>query len=407
MHPSPDVLALLALGEKAGTAEERIHVDSCPVCLAEVAEFVRVAAVGRSATGADQLQAPPPEVWRAVRSELGLSGDTAALSSSVPASDVSEGQGVSDGPGVSDSPGASDGRMQDVPRDVRQPAMEGSPPDSAASAVSSAAVPDSGRRRGSRGRRVLSLTLAAAIALVVGFGLGFLVDRFVQPTQTVIERAQLQALPAWPGARGEAWVERDGTGDRFLEVRVDSSRPDPGYSTSPTTWTSTSSPSSTSRPSPPTTRIRPTQATPSSEASWPRDRGHVHQTRSYERSGVLCRRGGWPALAGGRRPGFGESRRRRRRVTGADRSGTGDAEPAHEGGCGGVRPGPGHHACGRCGGVRCATGRLAWGRLHRTSAVEHAADTDVGPLLCRAAAAPLRAARSSSRQSESEWRRPD
>ena len=229
MHPSPDVLALLALGEKAGTAEERIHVDSCPVCLAEVAEFVRVAAVGRSATGADQLQAPPPEVWRAVRSELGLSGDTAALSSSVPASDVSEGQGVSDGPGVSDSPGASDGRMQDVPRDVRQPAMEGSPPDSAASAVSSAAVPDSGRRRGSRGRRVLSLTLAAAIALVVGFGLGFLVDRFVQPTQTVIERAQLQALPAWPGARGEAWVERDGTGDRFLEVRVDSSRPDPGY----------------------------------------------------------------------------------------------------------------------------------------------------------------------------------
>ena len=40
MHPSPDVLALLALGEKAGTAEERVHVDSCPVCLAEVAEFV-------------------------------------------------------------------------------------------------------------------------------------------------------------------------------------------------------------------------------------------------------------------------------------------------------------------------------------------------------------------------------
>src|SRR5215203_4619870 len=218
MHPSPDVLALLALGEKAGTAEERIHVDSCPVCLAEVAEFVRVAAVGRSATTADQLQAPRPEVWRAVQSELGLSGDTAARGSSAPASDVSDG------------PDVSDGRMQEEPQDnVRQLAMEGSPPDSAASAISSAVVPDSGRRRGSRGRRVLSLTLAAAIALVVGFGLGFLVDRFVQPTQTVIERAQLQALPAWPGARGEAWVERDGTGDRFLEVRVDSSRPDPGY----------------------------------------------------------------------------------------------------------------------------------------------------------------------------------
>jgi len=254
MHPSPDVLALLALGEKAGTAEERIHVDSCPVCLAEVAEFVRVAAVGRSATAADQLQAPPPEVWRAVQSELGLSGDTAALGSSAPASDVSEGPGVSEAPGVSDgpdvlegpgvsdgpdvsdgqgvwdSPDGSDGRMQDERQDnARQLAGEWFPQDSAAGAVSSAAVPDSGRRRSSRARRALSLALAAAIALVVGFGLGFLVDRFVQPAQTVVERAQLQALPAWPGARGEAWVERDGTGDRFLEVRVDSSRPDPGY----------------------------------------------------------------------------------------------------------------------------------------------------------------------------------
>src|SRR5215208_3631615 len=145
MHPSPDVLALLALGEKAGTAEERIHVDSCPVCLAEVAEFVRVAAVGRSATATDQLQAPPPGVWRAVRSELGLTGDTAALGSSAPASDVSEGQGVSDGPGASESPGASDGpaafegqgasdgRMQEVPQDnVRQLAGEWAPQDSAA-----------------------------------------------------------------------------------------------------------------------------------------------------------------------------------------------------------------------------------------------------------------------------------
>ncbi len=97
MHPSPDVLALLALGEKAGTAEERIHVDSCPVCLAEVAEFVRVAAVGRSATAADQLQAPPPEVWRAVRSELGLSGDPAAPGSPAAGAGVSGGRGVSDG----------------------------------------------------------------------------------------------------------------------------------------------------------------------------------------------------------------------------------------------------------------------------------------------------------------------
>jgi Anti-sigma-K factor rskA len=179
---------------------------------------VRVAAVSRSATAADQLQAPTPDVWRAVQSELGLSGDTA-------------GPGVAESaPGVSEGQAVSDGRMQDVRRDkVRELAGEGSDRDSGTSVVSPTAAVDSGRRRGSRARRALSLALAAAIALVVGFGLGFLVDRFVQPTETVVERAQLQALPAWPGARGEAWVERDGTGDRFLEVRVDSSRPDPGY----------------------------------------------------------------------------------------------------------------------------------------------------------------------------------
>ncbi len=204
MHPSPDVLALLALGEQAGTHEERIHVDSCPVCLAEVAEFVRVAAVGRSTTATDELQAPRPEVWHAVRSELGLRGDTA-------------------------TPAVPDGQMEDVPRDVRELAEDQSSRDRVAGTDPSTAVPDSARRRSSRGRRAISLVLAAAVALVVGFGLGFLVDRFVQPTETVVERAQLQALPAWPGAKGEAWVERDSSGDRFLEVRVDSARPDPGY----------------------------------------------------------------------------------------------------------------------------------------------------------------------------------
>jgi len=203
MHPSPDVLALLALGEQAGTAEERIHVDGCPVCLAEVAEFVRVAAVGRSATATDELQPPRPEVWQAVRSELGLGEGTTA-------------------------PPPSDGKVAEVPPETVQELPRDTSSRESTGTGSSAAVPHSGRRN-SRGRRALSLALAAAAALVVGFGLGFLVDRIVQPTQTVVERAQLQALPAWPGATGEAWVERDSTGDRFLEVRVDSVRPDPGY----------------------------------------------------------------------------------------------------------------------------------------------------------------------------------
>ena len=39
MHPSPDVLALLALGEQAGTPDERAHVESCAQCRTEIADW--------------------------------------------------------------------------------------------------------------------------------------------------------------------------------------------------------------------------------------------------------------------------------------------------------------------------------------------------------------------------------
>jgi hypothetical protein len=204
MHTSPDVLALLALGEHAGTAEERAHVDGCPVCLAEVAELVRVAAVGRSATMSDQLETPRPEVWQAIQAELHL--------------------------GENIAPAATDGRRPDLSHEtVLGLDRPRSAQDEAATVPPVATADVAAASQTSRGRRARSWVLAAAIALVVGFGLGYAVDRFAQPAETVIEKAQLQALPAWPGSKGEAWVERDATGDRFLVVKVDSQRPNQGY----------------------------------------------------------------------------------------------------------------------------------------------------------------------------------
>ena len=65
MHPSPDVLALLALGEKAGTPEERPR-RVLPQCRTEIAELARVAA-GRSATVRRRRWSRPPSEGDAIR----------------------------------------------------------------------------------------------------------------------------------------------------------------------------------------------------------------------------------------------------------------------------------------------------------------------------------------------------
>lgn len=72
MHADPDLLALLALGERAGTEDERRHTESCPVCAREVAEFRRVVDQGRRASGDTTLTAPGEQVWLRIRAELGL-----------------------------------------------------------------------------------------------------------------------------------------------------------------------------------------------------------------------------------------------------------------------------------------------------------------------------------------------
>ena len=69
MHTDPELLALLALGEQAGSEEERRHVASCAACAAEVAELREVAVLARS-VGDLEMSDPDPRVWAAVRAEI-------------------------------------------------------------------------------------------------------------------------------------------------------------------------------------------------------------------------------------------------------------------------------------------------------------------------------------------------
>jgi anti-sigma-K factor RskA len=170
MHTNPDVLALVALGEDAVDERERRHLDNCPVCQAELGELARAVEMGRTATVDDVIQAPSPRVWLAIRDELGLAGTPTAASGSAPIAPPSAASG-------------SAGRWY-------------------------------------RGRLVVAV-LAAAVALVAGFGIGLNWDRLTAPNQVASATVNLNALPAWPGASGKARIETDAAGNRFLVVQVD------------------------------------------------------------------------------------------------------------------------------------------------------------------------------------------
>lgn len=73
MHSDPELLALLALGEDAGTPQEREHVATCAVCAAELAELQQVVALARSAADLALVE-PASRVWEAIRAEIARPG---------------------------------------------------------------------------------------------------------------------------------------------------------------------------------------------------------------------------------------------------------------------------------------------------------------------------------------------
>ena len=70
-HVDPDVLALLALGERVADDGDRVHLAECGDCSNELAHLSRVARVGRSTFDAELLQ-PPARVWDRITDELGM-----------------------------------------------------------------------------------------------------------------------------------------------------------------------------------------------------------------------------------------------------------------------------------------------------------------------------------------------
>jgi hypothetical protein len=231
MHPSPDLLALLALGEEAGSAEERAHIQSCAECRAEIADLARAVTAGRGGrAGGPGLVTPPDRVWQSIRAELGFAeGSTPTASAELPDisilvplprhADRSETNGVaaaeSNGVAAAETNGVT--AAEDHHDLATEPTAE---PERMATVSQLSDAPS----RSSRGRRSLAALVAAAVALVLGVGLGVGLDRLL-PRQTVLWTAELQALPSFSGSTGEAKVEEDSAGRRTLVVELNSPEP--------------------------------------------------------------------------------------------------------------------------------------------------------------------------------------
>lgn len=202
MHTNPEVLAMLAIGEEAGTVTEREHVTACPDCSEEVAELARIADIGRLTTESDSITTPSPDVWERIKAELGFEDARSVPPTEEP---VFAAEGVRPAGQGNQAAHATVSRIAD-----RRNQEQGPDP----------------TRRTSAGRRFLALAVAAALALIVGIGVGISYEqRVISPESRVIASAVLAPTAKWPGATGTAQVIADGRGGRELVLKMVSPEP--------------------------------------------------------------------------------------------------------------------------------------------------------------------------------------
>ncbi len=183
-HVDDETLAMLAVSGVVADDAVTEHLAACARCRDEVADLQRVAAVTRSSSHV-RLDAPPEAVWDRIAAEV------------------------------------RDGPPRDLPAEPPAPvAVSGVGRPGGTTRPRGRVTP--GGPRVHRRRRVL-LTVAAvvgAFAIVLGIGVatGALPGLPGSASETVLARAELDALPGWSGAGGTAELERDRDGRLSLVV---------------------------------------------------------------------------------------------------------------------------------------------------------------------------------------------
>ncbi len=198
-HTDPEVLALLALGESAGSAAEQEHLAGCADCRVELAQLKDVVGVARD-DGPMRLEQPPARVWDQIAAAAGISDPLPAQAATTPSAPA-------------------------------QPVRAQAPPAQAWSAQARPLTePGSApRQRGNRRRMRGRLAIAAAAGIVIGAGAAVGIARLASapaPAAVAVASIQLRSLPQfpqWSDASGVA-VMRQASTTQTLDVTLSAPR---------------------------------------------------------------------------------------------------------------------------------------------------------------------------------------
>jgi len=173
-HIDPVILALRALGETVGTAQDDDHTQTCPHCRHEQARLTEVVGLARHAGQAEHLDQPPPAVWDRIAAAVGNGTASPARV------------------GPPETAPSSNGHHELAKHSAGK-----------AGAGSRRSI-GAGRRRG----RLVTAFAGLAAGLIIGVGgtVGVVQLTKAPATRVVaqIELSSLPAFPQWQGATGTA-----------------------------------------------------------------------------------------------------------------------------------------------------------------------------------------------------------
>jgi hypothetical protein len=168
-HTDPMILALRALGESAGTAQDDDHAQTCLHCRQELARLTEVVDLARHAGPDGHLEQPPPAVWDRIAAAVG----TGAVSPATvrPLETVASSNGHQQMAGDSAERTGADGR-----RGIQ-----------------------AARRRG----RLVTVLAGLAAGLIIGVGGTVGVVQLTKaPAARVVAQIELSPVPAFPQWQG-------------------------------------------------------------------------------------------------------------------------------------------------------------------------------------------------------------
>jgi anti-sigma factor RsiW len=197
-HTDPEILALRALGETAGTAHDAAHAESCAHCQAELARLTEVVRLARDPAGAETLQVPPPQVWDRIAAATGI---IAPLNTAPLNTDPLNGSALNGSAPPAETPVAP--QAPAIPEDRHRPRRRPLP-----------AWPR---------RRLASALAGLAAGVIIGIGGAAGVAQLAQaPPAPVVARIELSPLPQfpqWQGTTGTA-VMRSTASQREIVVTL-------------------------------------------------------------------------------------------------------------------------------------------------------------------------------------------